>query len=96
MRLQLALAPLWLLALLLALLQAGPWWPVASLLVVFLATVVPFALRVAGRDPAVALVAGPLFLVRAVCVGAGLAVGLIQLAFRPSRTTVADAPGDER
>lgn len=85
MRLQLALAPLLILALLPALAGISPWWPAALLLAAFWSTVLPFALRVARRDPAVALAAGPLFLVRALCVGTGVAFGLVQLVLRGTR-----------
>jgi cellulose synthase/poly-beta-1,6-N-acetylglucosamine synthase-like glycosyltransferase len=75
MRLQLVLAPLLLLSVLVALIQPGTAPVPLALLVAFLLTVVPFAWRNRG-DVAVAVIAGPMFFVRAVAIGAGLAVGL--------------------
>jgi glycosyltransferase involved in cell wall biosynthesis len=82
MRAQLVLAP--------ALLAAGlaaPFNPAARRGAVVVAaafglTVVPFARGVARRDPAVAVAAPALFLVRAVALGAGLAVGGARAAVR--------------
>jgi glycosyltransferase involved in cell wall biosynthesis len=84
MRWQLVLAPLLALSLVGSAVDRRLGRLAVALAGLFLASTAPFAWR-ERRHPAVALAAGPLFLVRALAISAGLAVGTARLALRRAR-----------
>ena len=76
LKLQILLIPLLVIGAALSLLWPSWWWFPVSAAVLLLASMIPFCLRAWRANPAVALVAPGLLLVRAVSLGTGLAAGI--------------------
>ncbi|HET7009295.1 MAG TPA: sugar transferase [Anaerolineales bacterium] len=83
-RLQLVLVPLASISLLLGLLMRGTGWLAAALACGVILTAVPEVWAIARRDPPVLVISPAMILLRAICLGAGLALGTIRPTARTS------------